>query len=207
MLHRFLLAIVLSIALGGCSALGALNRASAPLDVYEIRAPGALPTARGQPRRVDFIIEKPAASGVIDTDRIVVRPSSAQVQYLPDARWSEPAPEMIRSAMVEGFERTGAFQYVGRSPLALSGNLVLVTNLSEFHAEVIPRADTGRVRMTLVARLVREDGAVILATRTFSRGVAVDDTSTPAIIAAYESVAQNILSDLSAWVLATGGGA
>jgi cholesterol transport system auxiliary component len=160
---------------------------------------------RAAPRQIDFIIEEPSASGVLNTDRILVRPSSTQVQYLPDARWSESAPAMIRSAMVDSFERSGAFRYVGRDPLALSGNLVLVTNLTAFHADVEPQTDTGTVRVSLVARLVREDGAAIIATRTFSREVAVPNAATATIVAAYEVTAQGVLADLTQWVLGTRG--
>ncbi|WP_068317471.1 ABC-type transport auxiliary lipoprotein family protein [Aliiruegeria sabulilitoris] len=205
MFRTTLFAVAASIALAGCSAVGALNRASEPLDVYDIRAPKSLAVARGRPQGIDFIIEEPTASGVLNTDRIVVRPSSAQVQYLPDARWSETAPSMIRSALIESFERTGAFRYVGRSPLALSGDVALVTNLSEFHAEILPDEDAGTVRMTLVARLVREDNATILTSRTFTRVAALPDVATPTIIAAYESAAHEILSDLAEWVLESRG--
>lgn len=203
MIRTSLFAVAALVALGGCSTLDALNRASEPLDVYEIRAPESLAANRGAARGIDFVIQEPTASGVLNTDRILVRPSSTQVQYLPDARWSETAPAMIQSALVEGFERAGAFRYVGRDPLALSGNLVLVTNLTEFHADIDPKANTGAVHVSLVARLVREDGVAILATRTFSREVAVPDAATATIIAAYEIAAQGVLSDLTQWVLAT----
>ena len=103
MLRSLPFAVVALLSLGGCSALDVLNQASAPLDVYEIRAPQTAQAARAE--RIDFIVEEPTASAVINTDRILVRPSSAQVQYLPDARWSETAPAMIRSAIVDGFER------------------------------------------------------------------------------------------------------
>lgn len=205
MLRPMTLAALALFALSGCSAVGALNQASAPLDVYELRAPEALPAARGGPQGIDFIVEEPTASGVINTDRILVRPSSAQVQYLPDARWSETAPAMIRSALVESFERVGAFRFVGRQPLGLSGDLALVSNLTEFHVDVLPDGDTGTVRMTLVARLVREDDAQIVASRTFSRAVSVPDTSTPTIIAAYEAAFRSLLSELTSWVLSARG--
>ena len=205
MLRPMTLAALALFALSGCSAVGALNQASAPLDVYELRATEALPAARGGPQGIDFIVEEPTASGVINTDRILVRPSSAQVQYLPDARWSEAAPAMIRSALVESFERVGAFRFVGRQPLGLSGDLALVSNLTEFHVDVIPDGDTGTVRMTLVARLVREDDAQIVASRTFSRAVAVPDTSTPTIITAYEAAFRSLLSELTSWVLSARG--
>ena len=59
-------------------------------------------------------MEVPSASGAIDTDRILVRPTPTQVAYLPDARWTAAAPVMLQSALVETFLRSNAFRYVGR---------------------------------------------------------------------------------------------
>lgn len=205
MFRLSLLALIAAFALSGCAAIGALNQASAPLDVFQIRAPQSLPVARGRPQGIDFIVEPPAASGVIDTDRILVRPNATQIQYLPDARWSETAPAMLQTALVEGFERTGAFSFVGRRPLSTSGDVALVSNLTEFHAEIPTGAAAGTVRMTIIVRMVRESDTAILASRSFSRTVAVPDTGTPAIIAGFDAAAQEILRDLTLWVLASRG--
>lgn len=196
-----LIALLATLSLSGCSALGVLGRASGPQDVYEIRAPETLPVARGRPQGIDFIVEVPAASGALDTDNIMVRPTANQIQYLPDARWSENAPVMLQSAMVEGLERTGAFRFVGRRPLAAAGDLALVTSLTDFHAEILPQDGSAVVRMTLTARIVREDDAVVLSSRRFVHEVAVPDTTDEAIVDGYVEAARRVLSDLAVWVL------
>ncbi|TCP61648.1 cholesterol transport system auxiliary component [Rhodovulum bhavnagarense] len=196
------LVLSVTLALPGCSAIGALGRAGGPpQDVFEIRAPADLPVARSRAGDVDFIIAVPAASGALDTDGIMVRPGANQVQYLPDARWSENAPVMVQSALVEGFERTGAFGFVGRRPLAGSGDLALVSSLTDFNAEILPDRQGAVIRMTLMARLVREDDAAVLASRRFSEETVVTDTRDAAILAGYVSAAERVLFDLTAWVL------
>lgn len=203
--RRIAIAVFACLALSGCSALGALGRASAPQDVFEIRAPATLPVARGRPQSIDVVVEVPFASGAFDTDAIMVRPTPNQIQYLPDARWSENAPVMLQTAMVEGLERTGAFRFVGRRPLSVSGDLALVTSLTDFHAEVVRATEPAVVRLTLTARLVREDDAAVLATRRFAQEIAISDTSTEAIVAGHIEVARRALSDLTEWVLASRG--
>ena len=202
---RTVLAMLLAALLSGCTALGALNRASAPQDVYELRAPAAAPVARGRPQSIDFVVEVPAASGAVDTEAILVRPTPSQVQYLPDARWSETAPVMLQSAIVEAFERSGAFRFAGRHPLSASGDIALVSNLIDFHLDIQPETGGGIVRLTLVARLVREDDAAILASRTFSAAAPAADTATPAVIAAFESASDRLVTELVGWVLVTRG--
>ena len=193
-----------AMALAGCSALGALDRAAEPLDVYELRAPDDAPAARSM-QGIEFIVEVPSASGAIDTDRILVRPTATQIQYLPDSRWSEQAPVMLQTAMVETFLRANAFRFVGRRPLGTSGDIALVSNLVDFGADVRPGTDGAVVKMTLVARLVREEDAAIVASRTFTHSVVAPNTSTATLLAGFEAVSNAVLTDLARWVYSVRG--
>ncbi|HBG97348.1 MAG: membrane integrity-associated transporter subunit PqiC [Rhodobacteraceae bacterium] len=205
MLRFPVLALPILLALSGCSALGVLNRASAPQDVFELRAPATVPVARGRPQNVDLVVAEPAAGGALDTDGIMVRPSPSQIQYLEAARWSESAPVMWQTALVDGLERTGAFRYVGRRPLSEIGDYALVTSLSDFQAEIVPGAAGAVVRVTLTARLLREEDAAVLASRRFTDAVAIAETSDAAIIAGYVAVGQQVLAEVIGWVLSVRG--
>lgn len=199
---RSFLALLAAMSLTGCAAITSLDRAATALDAFEMRAPAGVPVARS-PQGIDFIVEVPSASGAIDTDRILVRPTARQVAYLPDARWTAAAPVMLQSALVETFLRSNAFRYVGRRPLGVSGDIVLVSDLLDFGAEV--RGDGAIVEVTLVARLVREEDAAITASRTFTRSVAIPDTRSATILAGFEAATSALLTDVATWVLATRG--
>jgi cholesterol transport system auxiliary component len=201
MLRPILLSLSLAL-LSGCAAVTALGRASEVLDAYELRGPETVPVARSV-QGIEFVVELPTASGAIDTDRILVRPSRTQVQYLPDARWTVPAPQMLQSAMVATFLRTGAFRYAGERPLGVSGDIALVTSLLDFGAVVV--GEGASVEVTLVARLVREEDATITATRTFTQRVPIPDTRTPTLIAGYEAATNAVLAELVTWVLSVRG--
>ena len=196
---RPLILLLACLALSGCSALAALDQAATPLDVHELRAPAELPDARST-SPIHLSVEMPSTGGAIETDRILVRTSPTQIAYLPDARWSAPAPRMLQTAMVETFLRTDAFAFVERRPLGPAGDLALVTSLLDFGATVAGEGAT--VEMTLVARLVRERNAAIAARRTFRRAVPVPDTSSDAILAGYAAASDAVLADLAEWVIA-----
>lgn len=198
MLRPLLLCLALT-ALSGCAALGALGRAAEPLDVHELRAPETTPVAAAS-QGIQLVVEVPAAGGAIATDRILVRTGDTQVAYLPDARWSEEAPVMLQSAMVETFLRADAFRYVGRRPLGAAGDIALVSELVDFGARAAPDGESAVVEMTLVARLVREEDAAVTASRSFARSVEVSDTSTPALLAGFDRVSDAVLTDLARWV-------
>lgn len=194
-----LLPLLAPLALSGCAALAALDRASAPQDVHELRAPAKVPTGPGT--GLELTIEPFATGGAIDTESILVRPGPTQVAYLPEARWSAPAPEMLRAATVETALRTGAFAHVGRAPLGASGDVALVATLLDFGAVVAPGGEAATVEVTLVARLVRERDATVIASRTFRGSVPVPDTSTEAILDGYSAAADTVLAELAGWLL------
>lgn len=197
---RALALCLVALALSGCTAISAIQRASEPLDVHELRAPAELPVARGA-QDIQLVVEVPAAGGAIATDRILIRSGATQLAYLSDARWSEEAPVMMQTAMVEAFLRTNAFRFVGRRPLGASGDIALVSELVDFGARETAEAAGAIVEMTLVAQLVREDDARIVASRSFSGAARVADTSTPALLAGFDQVSETVLRDVVQWVL------
>lgn len=203
---RPMIAALLGVTLlGGCSALGALGDAAKRQDAYQLQAPADAVVARGAPRAEDLIVEIPAASGAIDTDRILIRPAPTQVQYLPGARWIESAPLMIQSALVEGLERSGGFRFIGRKPLGASGDVALVSNLVEFGAVLVPGTEGATVNVRLALRLVREDDAAVVASQTLAASQTAPDTTTPALVDAYDRATARVIAEAVAWVLARRG--
>lgn len=197
-MRRVLLLCLAAVTLSGCAALGALDRAAEPLDVHELRAPAEVPAVPGR-GTAQVVVEAPSAAGAIATDRILVRDGATRVAYLPDARWSAEAPEMVRSAMVETLIRAGAFGFVGRRPLGATGDYALVSDLVDFGARPEAGGDGAEVAMTLVARLVRERDAEIVAARRFAHAVRVPDTSTPALLSGFAAASDAVLTDLAGW--------
>lgn len=187
--------------LAGCSALSALSDAAEPRDAFQLQAPLPGPVARGTPRAEDVIVEIPSASGAIDTDRILVRPSATQVQYLPDATWIEPVPQMIQSALVDGLERSGGFRFVGRKPLGSSGDVAVISNIVTFDAALEPGSKAATIEVRLALRLVREEDVSVLASRTFAASDRAEDTSTEALVAAYDRATSRVVGEALDWVL------
>ncbi|MEM6579534.1 MAG: ABC-type transport auxiliary lipoprotein family protein, partial [Pseudomonadota bacterium] len=188
-----------ALSLAGCATLGALNAASTPGDAYELRPPPNAPRAAST-QNVQLVIDVPTASGAIDTDRILVRPNASQVQYLPGAQWTQAAPVMVQSVLVETFLRTGGFRFVGQRPIGPVGDILLVTHLSDFGVDIDPASGQGTVVLSLTANLVREEDAAILSSRRFSREARIEETAAPAIIAGFETVSNAVFSELAGWV-------
>ena len=199
-LRSFVLVLLLP-GLAGCSALGALGDASRPLDVYDLRAPEAAPVARGGALARDVIVELPTTSGVLDTDRIMIRPDALQAQYLPDVRWGDEVPVMMQTLMLRALENTGGLRYVGRRPLAGSGDYAVVSELVDFQAELGSDTDTATVHVRMTSRIVRESDASVIASRRFEVVVPAASTQTQDLILAFDAASDQVLIEFADWAM------
>jgi len=198
--RRFLVPLAASAVLTGCAAITAVSDATQPLDVYELRAPSTIEASAQAPLPRDVIIELPTTSGALATDRIMIRPNALQAQYLPEVRWSEPTPVMVQTLMLRAAEATGRVRYVGRTPLGVSGDFALVTEVIDFQAALDAGGETATVQVRFLVRMVRERDARIIASDTFEARATSLSTETTDIIDAFSAASDDALSDFAEWL-------
>ncbi len=190
-----------ALAISGCSAIGALDEASRPLAAYDLQAESAGPVARGNAAASELVVESPVAGGALDTDRILIRPDPLEARYLPGARWTDPAPAMVRTLMVRRLEETGGFRYVGRRPLGSAGDYALLSELTDLQAEVFDETGIVTARIRLNAKLVREEDARVLASRVFEATTQTGSTDTMEVVSALDRAMTVVLNDMSRWIM------
>ena len=200
-IHKIIATLTLLSVLGGCSALGALGDVTTPLSVYDLRAPSGAPVIQGGQLAQDVVVEIPTTSGVLNTDRIMIRPDTLQAQYLPDVRWGDEVPVMMQTLMLRSLENTNGLRYVGRRPLAGSGDDAIVTELVDFQAELTPDGTGATVSIRMTSRLVRERDASIVASRTFRSQQAAASTDTSEIVVAFDRASDALLIDFADWTI------
>jgi len=187
------------LALGGCGAVSALNKAATPLDAYELRAPDTLPQASRTMSRA-LSVEPPTTSGALDTDRILVKPNAVQSLYLPDGRWASELPAMWQTLVLRAFEDTGALSYVGRRPLGAVGDFALISEITDFQAE-LQGEDSATIRLRLTARMVRESDARVMARQVFTASLPVESTETLALVNGFNAASDDVLAQMVRWGL------
>ena len=84
--------------------------------------------------RVDWqlLVELPQAQAGINTARIALRDSPIELRYFELSNWTDLAPRMIQTLIVESFENSDRIVAVGREAIGLRADYVLKTELREF---------------------------------------------------------------------------
>lgn len=193
-----ILAAVLALALplAGCGALSSLSRASGALDAYTL-AP--LPVAPGRAGSSHLVVATPTATGALATDRILIKPSRVQAQYLPGARWSDAAPVLVQSLLVGSLQNAGGLRLVSRDPGGLVPDYELMTDLRDFQAES-SASGAPVVRVGLMLTLIREADRQIVATRRVEATATAASDRTADVVAAFDQATTRALAEVADWI-------
>lgn len=197
---RLLLTLLtLTMTVPGCAAISALDEASQPLEVYELRAPAVRKAA--VQRNIELIVEEPAASGSLATERIMIRPSALQAQYLPGVRWADTAPIMVQTLLVRSLTESGAFRSVGRLPVGIDADYALLSELTDFQAEPTREGEGAVIRVRIIFRIVRESDASVVATRAFTITEEAGSTEVNSLVRSFDRATSKMLEAVVAWVV------
>ncbi len=157
-----------------------------------------LPTVEWQ-----LLLEQPLTNASIDTTRIGLQRSSTSVEYYARASWSDRAPQMIQTLMIESFENTGRIIAVGRDSVALRADYILKTDLREFQAKYMGGPNP-RVHVAIIARLIKMPRRAIIGTEKFETMIEARTDNMEAIVAAFDQALGKVLKRLVEWTLITG---
>ncbi len=193
----FTLSLALSL-LSGCGAISSLSKAGAELDAYTLSPATGSGSAMGGSGHL--IVELPSSAGALSTDRILIKPVPYQAQYLPDGRWTEPAPALVQTLLVMSFQNLGGFGLVGRTANGLNPDHTLITDLQDFQAEPLgPEQEGLVVRISMMMTMIRESDRRIIASRRFTTTEIVASDDTLAVVGGFDRAVQRVLQEVVVW--------
>jgi cholesterol transport system auxiliary component len=192
--------LVAAFALAGCTLEGMLSSGAPAPSLYVLTPKstfsGDLPNVDAQ-----LVVEVPIASEGLNTHRIALRDSPLTLDFFANARWTERAPQMVQTLLVESFENTGKIVSVARQGVDLRADYALKTELREFQAEYSSRAEAPQVWVKLNAKLVRMPARVIVASRTFEARYAAAGTRMDDVILAFDDTLNKVLKKTVVWTM------
>lgn len=151
-----------------------------------------------------LVVGKPLASEALDSSSIAVRPQPGELQAYADAQWSDPAPDMLQTALVQAFEDSGKIASVGRQSAGLHGDLALLLDLRRFESVYDDPARPPSAVIEVQAKLLANSGNRVLATKNFLVTVPARDKEIPQVVDAFRSALTDLVGQMVAWTLVTG---
>ncbi|HEX5500921.1 MAG TPA: ABC-type transport auxiliary lipoprotein family protein [Thermomicrobiales bacterium] len=195
LLPRRLVAGALALALTGCARLFV---APPPKYLYrltpEIRFPGGLPH-----RPVQLAIDRPLAPAGLDNRRIALAQSPISLDYFADALWVDTVPATIQTALVDGFEKSGAFAAVGRESLGLQADFTLAGEVRQFDAEYASGGGPPDAVVSIDIALIGAGGRNIVAQKLFEQRARAAANTLPAIVAAFDAALGAAIEAIVVW--------
>jgi cholesterol transport system auxiliary component len=148
------------------------------------------------------VVEPPTAAAYLNTTRIALAMSPTSADYYAKSAWTDRAPLMVQTLIVESFENSRRIIGVGRDSLSVRPTYVLQSELREFQAEYF-RGKPPLAHVRVVARLVRQSDRHIVASRGFERCVRARDDQVPAVVQAFDEALGGVLKALVSWAIRT----
>nr|WP_314578442.1 ABC-type transport auxiliary lipoprotein family protein [uncultured Pseudomonas sp.] len=192
---RLLLASAL-LMLAACSILPKQE----PSDVY--RLPTAATTAKAAtPAPWSLRVVKPKSSETLDSPRIAVIPQGDVISSYKGARWSDPAPVLLRNRLTDAFYRDGRIQSLSTDDSNLQADFELGGELQAFQSEY--RGQAIEVVIRLDARLA-DDRQRIVASRRFEVHQPVADKQVSAVVASFGQASDTLTAQVLQWTVEQG---
>ncbi len=197
-MFRWLLPLA-TLVIGACSSLTGTKE---PFTVYAPRYTAPADAAKGISVQWQLSIDTPVASDALDTTRMLVMPSPGALETYKGARWSDTAPLLLRSLMVQAFQQSGRISGVGVSTSGLHGDYLLATDLYDFETQYRDGSPHAVIRLNV--KLTDSSTNRIAAARAFEADAPVAGSQAAGAAAAFDQALAELLPSIVDWALTEG---
>jgi cholesterol transport system auxiliary component len=152
-----------------------------------------------------LVVERPVASAGINTQRIAVQRSPVTLDYFARANWTDQAPALVQTLLIESFENTGKIRAVTRESSQLRADYVLQIELREFQAEYDQAGLPPQAHVRLNGKLIRMPDRTIIANQTSDRLVRAERNEMEAVVLAFDDALGKAMKQMVEWALVAPG--
>ena len=195
-LSRRLVPTVLVLALAGCSGLLGSNSPH----LYRVTPKSTYP-ANLPHRSLQLLIDVPLTPAGLDTSRIALTRSAVSVDYFADSEWTERAPLMVQTALLESFENSKAINAIDRESVGLRADFILKTELRHFEAVYDSPDGPPEIWVAINARLVNPTTRDIIALYSFERRERASANDMQSIVWAFDEALGGVMKQIVVWTV------
>lgn len=186
-------------ALAGCSILPKVQE---PTTLYTLTPkttfPPGLPSVNWQ-----LVVELPTAAAGIDSSRIALSHDPFTLEYYAKAAWTDNAPGMVQTLLIESFERTGKIVAVGPESAGLRPDYILKTDLREFQANYRNGDPVPTVVVRVSAKLVAMPQRRIVRAINSDKSVKASGSTFEDVLNAFDDALGHVLREIIVYTLTT----
>lgn len=171
-----------------------------PSDVYRLPTT-AISNKAATPAPWSLRVTRSKSSETLDSPRIAVIPQGDVISSYKGARWSDPAPVLLRNRLTDAFYRDGRVQSISTDDSNLQADFELGGELQAFQSEY--RGQAIEVVIRLDARLT-DDRQRIIASHRFEVHQPVADKQVSAVVAGFGQASDTLTAQVLQWTVEQG---
>ncbi|MBO0734970.1 MAG: membrane integrity-associated transporter subunit PqiC [Alphaproteobacteria bacterium] len=183
--------------LAGCA--GGLG-GSPPAHLYRVSPTRIFPPNLPR-RRQQLLVDAPVAPAGLDTERIALSRSAVSIDYFADSEWTDRAPLLVQTALLQSFENSNAINAIDRQSTGLRADLILKLELRHFEAVYESPGGPPEVWVATNLRLVDPSSGEIVARTSFEGRQRASANNVPSIVAAFDEALGGVLKSIVVWAV------
>jgi cholesterol transport system auxiliary component len=196
-LSRRLVPSAILLGLAGCSSL---LGGSAPAHLYRVTPKSTYPPNLPH-SSVQLLIDLPLAPAGLDTSRIALTRSAVSIDYFADSEWTDRAPLLVQTALLESFENSRAINAIDRETVGLRADFILKTEIRHFEAVYDSPNGAPEAWVSINLRLVNPAARDIVAQTSFEHRQRASANDMPNIIAAFDDALGEVMAEIVLWTV------
>ena len=181
--------------LGACSILPEAQ----VLQVYLLPVHNPPASAAARPGDRWRRIAPPPTPQVLGSPPHPGRPHGDEISVYQGARWSDPAPSLLRDRLMQAFQADGRVRGLSSDDSNLQADFELGGDLRAFQTEYPNGQASALIRYD--ARLVRTDDKRVVASRRFEVSQPVDGKKVAAVVSAFGKAGDTLSAQVLDWTL------
>ena len=200
--YRLAGAVVLATSLSLLSACSILPKPE-QVDVYWLPyAQTPIATSPSAPVNWSLKLDKPMASNALNSQNIAVVPEGNLISNYKGARWSDPAPVLLRNRLLDAFLQDGRIQGLSTDDSNLQSDFELGGELLAFQTRYDGKSP--EVLIQYNARLVRSRDQRVIGSKRFETRQPLTNPMVPGVVAGFGQATDQLMPQVVQWVLQQG---
>ena len=200
--YRLAGSIVLAASLSLLSACSILPKPE-QVDMYRLPyAQTPMAASTSGPVKWSLRLDKPMASNALNSQNIAVVPEGNLISNYKGARWSDPAPVLLRNRLLDAFLQDGRIQGLSTDDSNLQSDYELGGELLAFQTHY--NGKSPEVIIQYNARLVRSSDQRVLASKRFETRQPLSSPLVPGVVAGFGQATDTLMPQVVQWVIQQG---